>query len=49
MLTTIEDLIVAKLEGIKDASNKRVFDLVDVWNDDPEEMMKKVVTMPRPE
>ena len=46
MLVDIQNIIMTTLEAIKDIGGKRVFTTVDVWNDDPEEMIKKVIRLP---
>lgn len=46
MLVDVQNIIITALEGLKDVGNKRIFTTVDVWNDTPEEMIKKTIRLP---
>lgn len=46
MLIDVQNSIINRLEDIKDAAGKRTFRTVDVWNDQPEEMLKKTINLP---
>lgn len=46
MLVDIQNAIMAQLETLTDVNDKRLFLTVDVWNDTPEEMIKKTVRLP---
>lgn len=46
MLVNIQNTIMAQLEKLTDVNGKRMFLTVDVWNDTPEEMIKKTIRLP---
>ncbi|MDD2367340.1 MAG: hypothetical protein PHN84_14370 [Desulfuromonadaceae bacterium] len=46
LLVDIQSAIMAELEALDDKYGKRLFLMVDVWNDTPEEMIKKTIRLP---
>jgi len=45
-LTDIQNTIIDHLENIRDDKGKRAFLTIDIWNDQPEEIIKKAIRLP---